>query len=93
MGSADEIGKKRWPCCVPGRWCVRAHFIGKCVGCKSLVLAVGLVMLARQAAAAVGRRGGEALGGGDIRSAVHLRYLGHVADEQVECDVPANMRG
>jgi hypothetical protein len=38
MGSADEIGKKRWPCCVSGRSCVRAHFIGKCVGCKSLVL-------------------------------------------------------
>ncbi len=45
-----------------------------------------------QAAAAFGRRGGEALKGGVIRSAVHLRYLGHVADKQVECDVAANMR-
>jgi hypothetical protein len=32
------------------------------------------------------------LGGGGIRSAVHLRYLGHVADEKVECDVPSIVR-
>ncbi len=36
--------------------------------------------------------GGEVGGGASIRSAVHLRYLGHVANEQVERDVPASMR-
>jgi hypothetical protein len=31
-------------------------------------------------------------GGGGVRGVVHPCYLGHVADEQVERDVPANKR-
>jgi hypothetical protein len=71
-----------------GRACV--HCIGKYVFCRLAVVAVCLVMLARQAAAAAGSR--EVRGGASIHSAVHPRYLGHVADEPVERDVPATMR-
>jgi hypothetical protein len=48
-----------------------------------------LVELAWKEAAAAGKldKAGEG-----IRSAGHPRYLGHVTDEQVERDVPANMR-
>jgi hypothetical protein len=48
-----------------------------------------LVELAWKEAAATGKL--EEAGEG-IRSAVHPRYLGHVADEPVEPDVPATMR-
>jgi hypothetical protein len=47
-----------------------------------------LVELAWKEAAAAGKL--EEVGEG-IRHAVHPRYLGHVADEPVERDVPATM--
>ena len=56
--------------------------VSHCVSLYSL-----LVELAWKEAAAAGKQ--EEAGEG-IRSAVHPRYLGHVTDEKVERDVPAN---